>query len=647
MKVAYVTIYDAHDPRQWSGTGYNIARALEGQGVTITYIGPLADDGGRAVAAKRLLHRVAGNRRFLRERDAAVVNGYASQVRSQLAGHDIDVVLSPGTIAIASLDTTIPIVFWTDATFSQMVDLYPEFTGLAAASIEAGNSLETRALANAALAIYASGWAARSAIDDYGVEPGKVCVIPFGANIDSERDLAAIEAITAARPLDVCQLLFIGVDWHRKGGDISLEVVSALRKSGIEVHLTIVGSSPDIPDELRDCVTVRGFMDKSTELGRREFDRLFEQSHFLLMPSRAECFGIVFCEASSFGLPSIASNVGGIPAAVAEGKNGHVFSLEHFIAGATAKISQLWHQRAAYERLCMDSFAEYQQRLNWDRAGAACVAQLKSVVAARERIDVTPLVTVITVVYNGARHIEETIRAVAAQTYSNLRYLVVDGGSSDGTVQIIERCAHLIDEWVSEPDAGLYDAMNKAVGMVSDPSSYIIFAHADDTLHSPDAIERIVALGRGADLVYGRMLFVDQGMSGTMGREVELADLAQETLCHPATLVRRHVFDSVGFFDTSLRVAADYDHIVRCFARPVSTRFADVIVTRMRMGGLSGSAFVVSCRERKKVVRRYFTGMARLAGVAQVNFYDIPRNTARHWLDRAGLLGHWRALKRS
>ena len=183
--------------------------------------------------------------------------------------------------------------------------------------------------------------------------------------------------------------------------------------------------------------------------------------------------------------------------------------------------------------------------------------------------------------------------------------------------------------------------------MVSDPSSYIIFAHAGDTLHSPGAIERAVELGKGADLIYGRMLFVDGDTSATMGRAVALSDLARETLCHPATLVRRHVFDTVGLFDTSYRVAADYDHIVRCFARPVSTRFADVIVTRMRMGGLSGTEFMVSCRERKRVIHRYFSGLSRLTGVTQVNFYDIPRNTARHWLDRAGLLGHWRALKRS
>ena len=111
--------------------------------------------------------------------------------------------------------------------------------------------------------------------------------------------------------------------------------------------------------------------------------------------------------------------------------------------------------------------------------------------------------------------------------------------------------------------------------------------------------------------------------------------------------MRRRVFDQVGKFDTSYRIAADYDHIVRCFAAPVSTRFVDVIVAKMRMGGVSEDRFLLSCRERKAVIRKRFPLVPRLRGILQVNLYDIPRNTARRMIDRAGLLGHWRALKGS
>ena len=257
-----------------------------------------------------------------------------------------------------------------------------------------------------------------------------------------------------------------------------------------------------------------------------------------------------------------------------------------------------------------------------------------------------PLVSVVTVVHNRVSQIERTILGVLEQTYPNIEYIIIDGGSTDGTVDVIRRYDSRIDYWASEPDAGIYDAMNKAIDLVLDSDAYVLFANADDRLYTPFALERLVAGGGGADLVYGRMVLTDGEVSAVQGREVELRDLAAETLCHPATLTRRRVFDEVGTFDTSFRIAADYDFLVRCFAHPVTTRYVPEIVSRMEMGGVSDEQYMISCRERKRVVRTRFKSLDRLAGVWHVNLYDIPRNVARNWLSRAGLLGYWRALKR-
>ncbi len=256
-----------------------------------------------------------------------------------------------------------------------------------------------------------------------------------------------------------------------------------------------------------------------------------------------------------------------------------------------------------------------------------------------------PLVSVITVVFNRARHIEETIRAVLAQSYPNVEYIVVDGGSTDGTREIIERYDDRIDYWVSERDRGLYYAMNKAVALVEDTEAYVLFSHSDDRLFSEDSLARAMELGRGADFVYGRTLVSDRDAERIIGRELSRRDLAMETVPHPSTLVRRRVFDTIGFFDTQYRIAADYDFAVRCFTADITRRFVDTIVARMRMWGMSDDQFLVSCRERKNVVRRYFRGRERLLGVWHVSFYDIPRNVVRSLLERAGLLRHWRKLK--
>lgn len=258
-----------------------------------------------------------------------------------------------------------------------------------------------------------------------------------------------------------------------------------------------------------------------------------------------------------------------------------------------------------------------------------------------------PLVSVVTVVRNAADDVAATIEGVLAQSYENVEYIVVDGGSDDGTLDVIRRYDDRIDYWVSERDTGIYDAMNKGVALVSDPDAFIIFANAADKLYSPEALERAVAHAGDADLVYGKMRLTDGEESGVMGREVTVSDLARETLCHPATLMRRSVFDTVGRFDTSYKIAADYDLIVRCFQHPVKSRFVDEIISEMQMGGTSEDRFMVSCSERKRVVRERFGYPERLAGVWQVNLYDIPRNVARRWLNQAGLLGQWRVLRRS
>jgi len=261
--------------------------------------------------------------------------------------------------------------------------------------------------------------------------------------------------------------------------------------------------------------------------------------------------------------------------------------------------------------------------------------------------DPKPLVAVITVVFNGAEHLQSAITAVANQTYPDIQHIVIDGGSTDGTVSIIERNQSEIAFWKSEPDRGLYDAMNKGLRAVTDPETYVLFANADDSLAGPDVIEKMIAKSSGEDLVYGKMIFTDGEMSGMLGREVTLDDLARETLCHPATFVKRRIFERIGEFDTSFTIAADYDFIVRAFAAGVTTRFVDVVVSRMRMGGLSDDRFMLSCSERKTVIRRHFPWAKGLAGVWQVNLYDIPRNAVRRFLAQAGLLGHWRALKGS
>ena len=325
MKIAYVTTYDSSDVKAWSGSGSYILKTLQDTGFKTETVGNLYKPTSYVIRGKSLLYRTL-HKNYLLDREPIILRSYAAQVGKALAQLDHDIVFSPGTIPIAYLRNEKPIAFWTDCTLAGMIDFYPEFSNLCAESIKNGNKMEQLALSRCHLAIYSSEWAAESAVRNYDVDPAKVHVVPFGANVHSDRNMRDIEEFLEKKSTDICRLLFLGVDWHRKGGDIALAVAELLNQKGIRTELDIVGCNP--PRDLPAFARCHGFISKKTEEGRNRLSGLMAGSHFLILPSRAECNAIVFAEASSFGLPSLSTRVGGISTAIHDGKNGQTFPLD-------------------------------------------------------------------------------------------------------------------------------------------------------------------------------------------------------------------------------------------------------------------------------------------------------------------------------
>lgn len=379
-KLAFVTVEDARSRRSWSGTTYHMAQALSREGVALEYIGPL--ETSRLLRARALFQRRFGHA-YLVDRDPRVLRSYARQVESRLAGLDADAILSPGTIAIAYLDTDRPIVTWTDATFAVMVDYYSSFSGLSRESIRAGHAMERQALARVDAAFYSSSWAAQSAVEDYAADPKKVHVVPFGANLEVEPSQSEVATLVEKRPRHECRLLFIGVDWFRKGGDLALAVASRLVESGIPTKLTVVGcQAPQRPGS--HLVEGLGFLDKSTPSGEATITRLLGESHFLCLPSRADCTPVVFCEASAHGLPSVSVRTGGIESVLKHGANGYLFDQDGFVEDAAESIAHCMADfDGLYVPLANASYEEYRSRLNWATSAKAVVELLSRLVAER------------------------------------------------------------------------------------------------------------------------------------------------------------------------------------------------------------------------------------------------------------------------
>lgn len=369
MKIAYVTTYDSSDVNSWSGLGSFILRALQDAGMQTQSIENLRKGiWAQLSRQKSRYYSILRSRQYLSNREPGLLRHYAAQVKKHIASGHFDVVFSPGSIPIAYLQTEKPIVFWTDATFAGMIDFYPGFTNLCVETIINGHKMEQLALSKCRLAIYASEWAASTAIQNYDVDPEKVKVVPFGANINCDRNSNQIEEIVDKKSFDTCKLLFLGVNWHRKGGDKALTVAELLNERGLQTELHIAGCTP--PCYLPPFVKNHGFISKKTEQGRKHLDALFSDVHFLILPSQAECYGVVFAEASSFGLPSLATKVGGIPTAIRDGINGRTFHMNESPERYCEYIEALMASEDDYRILALSCFQEYTERLNWNSASS-------------------------------------------------------------------------------------------------------------------------------------------------------------------------------------------------------------------------------------------------------------------------------------
>jgi glycosyltransferase involved in cell wall biosynthesis len=371
MRIAFPTtrFLDPDNVKSWSGLPFFIRRALENAGLEIVTL-PLTDDLGSGGRWMRFLYwRWLRGKRYLRHCEGRLLKSYARQLEQHLAAHSVDAVFSLSTWLIARLETALPVVFWTDACFAGMLDFYGSFTNLAPPSIQAGHAAEQAALDRCNRAIYSIQWAADAAIRHYRVEPAKISVVPFGANLLEPPTVEEARAGVHARDMSPCNLLLVGVDWVRKGADIAVETVEALNAAGLNARLTVVGCKPPASRRLPACVELIPFIDKHDTGHRRRLGELYRRSHFFIMPSRAEAFGIVFAEAGAFGVPSLATKVGGIPSVIADDINGRLFPLEAGGADYADYILKFMQSSHRYRQLALRTAEDAATRLSWDFSG--------------------------------------------------------------------------------------------------------------------------------------------------------------------------------------------------------------------------------------------------------------------------------------
>lgn len=220
-------------------------------------------------------------------------------------------------------------------------------------------------------------------------------------------------------------------------------------------------------------------------------------------------------------------------------------------------------------------------------------------------MNTSPLVSIITVTYNAKNYLEQTIQSVIAQTYPNIEYIIIDGGSTDGTIDVIKKYDNHIAHWVSEPDRGIYDAMNKGIRLAH--GKLIGMVNASD-YYEPNTVQRVIEAYQAkpnVGIFHGNINMLNEDGS-FFKRKVADTNLQHlETgfsIFHPTFFVAKRVYDTMGLYDTTFRLAADYDFALRCWKAGTEFYHIDSVLSNFRVGGATNQQRQKSLAESKRAL---------------------------------------------
>jgi glycosyltransferase involved in cell wall biosynthesis len=230
---------------------------------------------------------------------------------------------------------------------------------------------------------------------------------------------------------------------------------------------------------------------------------------------------------------------------------------------------------------------------------------LRTKVYLKESYPDKPLVSIITVVYNGEKYLNETIQSILNQTYDNIEYIIIDGGSTDGTLDIIKKYNNAIDYWISENDNGIYDAMNK--GLRECTGEYVWFINAGDRIFQADTTENMINICHDADVFYGNTQLVDK--SGSNFKLLKAPEhltwksfLHGMVVSHQSIVIKRNLCQP---YDLQYKYVSDHDWIVNALKKANKTVNVKITLSKYLLDGFSQQNFQGCWQEKFKIVKKY------------------------------------------
>ncbi len=367
MKIGYITKQSPLNRKAYSGTHYYMYQALKKSFDEVIPFGPIDSNFKIIPKAKGRLIRFFSGKVYKYQYDIGLAKRMAAIIDRKITEHEPDALLaSLMSPEMAYVESNVPFYLTTDATFALLNGMYESHSNLHSLSIKEAKHLEKRAYAKAKKLILPLNWLADSAMKVYGVPSHKIEVIPYGPNLDLEITEEQIDRIIEDRQRSSkIKLLFVGIRWEEKGGPFAVEVLQALAANGQEAELYITGCEPEISEQPED-VKITGFLDKEDEQDKERLHQLYKEAAFFIMPTKAECVGMSFIEAASFGLPAIGSDVGGVPEAVIHNKTGFIRTADQKPNEVANWITQVWKDPQRYRNFSKRAFMRYREEMNWN-----------------------------------------------------------------------------------------------------------------------------------------------------------------------------------------------------------------------------------------------------------------------------------------
>jgi glycosyltransferase involved in cell wall biosynthesis len=377
MNILFLTDGKVDDKMAVSGTNYHIYKVLSSNYNVIDFDTNLFDPVG--IFIEKMYHFLGFQ--FFHDRTYLFQKRLARKIKNNISKKGIDLVFSTGSTPLSFLSTKVLKVFYTDSCFGMMAQYYWSGQKFPKLFFKEAYKIESRSILNADHIFYVTQWAKNSAMVLHKCDPKKVSVIFRGANFANPFSFNETVKFITNRLLFLekkeVRFLFVGKEWKRKGGDIIDATLNVLLERGYQVELSIVGCHPVISGRLQQHCNFEGLLDSNDSQDCEKMNMLFQNASFYFQPSYKECMGIAFLEASSFGLPSIAQDTGGV-SEVVNSNNGLLLKYSSSPNEFASAIEDCLSDKTSYIKKSYCAYKRFLDDWNWNAVSHKIMTDLEN-----------------------------------------------------------------------------------------------------------------------------------------------------------------------------------------------------------------------------------------------------------------------------